>query len=144
MATRVLYTRKPTPGPRGSIFQIGAHFNLDGLHRIVAGLQSAEVVAIATEELEPVVSMAKSLVHVKTGALQRSIRIELKEFSNNRVVVTITAGDEVIFYAPYQEFGTSKHPPYPYLTPAWEALGATVKAQIKARIALLVQRLANR
>lgn len=144
MATRTLYTRKPTAGPRGSIFQVGAHINLDGLQQIVVGLQSSEVVGIVSEELEPVVAMAKSLVHVKTGALQRSIRIELKEFSHNRIVVSVTAGDEVIFYAPYQEFGTSKHPPYPYLTPAWEALKEPIKLQIKARIAVLVQRLAKR
>lgn len=134
---------KPRSGSPGSLFRIGAHFNLDGINKIVHGMSPERLAGIVGEALEPVKTLAQTLVHKKTWALHNSIRIGIEELSNSKVVIVVTAGDDVVFYAPYQEFGTSKHPPYPYLTPAWHTYQNEVKEHIRSEIAKMIKELAR-
>lgn len=63
---------------------------------------------------------------VKTGNLRRSITSEVERQGNDRIIGKV--GTDV-FYAPYQELGTSgKHPirPLHYITIAWKANQETI------------------
>lgn len=65
---------------------------------------------ILEESGQKVVTLAQARVHVRSGHLRDSITSEV---TND----TMTAYSD-LEYAPYQEFGTVKMPPAPFLIPA--------------------------
>ncbi len=67
---------------------------------------------------------ARSLAPKDTGALKASIYSKLE--SNTVAII----GDGV-FYGAFQEFGTDKHAPYPFLRPALEANKRTFEMELK-------------
>lgn len=86
------------------------HAALDGvIARLPAGQE-----AIADLAADTVVTKAKSIVPVRTGALQASI--QKVGFGAERAVVADTN------YAAFVEFGTRKMAAQPYLRPALESL----------------------
>jgi len=76
------------------------------------------------DRLEVNMNKAVTLVHhdatnnapVKTGTLKRSLTMRVE--SEDKFLVGIVGTN--LFYAPYQEFGTSRMPAHPYLFPALE------------------------
>lgn len=59
---------------------------------------------------------SQRLVHVRTGNLKRSGSI--KSQTSDKVTYGYDAN-----YAGYEEFGTSRRPPHPYITPRYNILG---------------------
>lgn len=60
---------------------------------------------------------------VQTGTLRRSITMDMekdegKVIAKVGIIKGISEGDEALEYAPGLEFGTDRHPPYPFLYPA--------------------------
>lgn len=76
---------------------------------------------------EKIVSRAKSIVPVRTGRLQRSIRYEKEKAPGEVSMEIIADGHEEgkISYASFVEYGTRKMMPRPYIRPALnEYIGA--------------------
>jgi HK97 gp10 family phage protein len=72
------------------------------------------------------VALARQRVPVDTSALQRTIRSEGPERQGDAVTYTILAGDpsatrpndgQPVTYAPFIEWGTSRSPAQPFMTP---------------------------
>ena len=93
-----------------------------GLNRVSAAVGSRAVMpALRATALIPL-NVAKELVPVDTGTLERSIHQE-----DVQGQLAVTVGTDVP-YAEHVEFGTSKMPARPYLRPALdENKGAMVK-----------------
>ncbi len=73
---------------------------------------------------------------VQTGTLRRSITLDVKQVGKvieGRVGIMKGKGegDKALIYAPFVEFGTIHHPPYPFLFPAVEAHKGRIKEFFK-------------
>ena len=62
--------------------------------------------------------VARQLVPVDTGALKASIRVEANGRTGSAVLL---AGNEKVDYAQFIEWGTSRAPAQPFITPAMES-----------------------
>jgi len=82
------------------------------LTKIAGSLDKAVAEGLA-EAAEKIKDDAKEFAPVDTGALQKSIR------RSDVSLINPKTGREVD-YAAYQEFGTSRTPPQPYMRPALE------------------------
>lgn len=92
--------------------RVTTHLVFNDLPRLVDGMaaRAAEEVAKTTFDIE---AGAKAKAPVDTGNLMNSITAEVDGLTG-----TVSTNVE---YAPYQEYGTSKMPAHPYMTPAAEA-----------------------
>ena len=90
------------------------------------GISAAATEALKETALEAK-AIAKTLVAVDTGSLQKSIRLERLARQRGKIYYTgIRAGGYIINpktgrfvdYARFQEYGTSKSRPRPYMRPA--------------------------
>lgn len=68
--------------------------------------------------------LAKSMAPVDTGELRDSIDIK---YGKTDTGITADIGTDV-FYGGFQEFGTSRNPPHPYLRPALVAVMSEVES----------------
>lgn len=66
-----------------------------------------------------IVDLARQLVPVDTGALKASIRLEPEQPA---LQMTVKAGGGTVTYAAHVEYGTSRSPAQPFLTPAARAI----------------------
>jgi HK97 gp10 family phage protein len=133
----------------------------------------------ATKALQPVAWMAKSLVPVDQGHLQKSIIVSdkvsgKKQNAGTRAYADVmasggsassaqaalraanraakTGGLSVTMYAGpgqhpqaiFQEFGTFKEPPQPFLRPAWDGSKGGVFATVKADLTIEIAKAAKR
>jgi HK97 gp10 family phage protein len=73
-------------------------------------------------------------VPVKTSKLQGSIT---KTISPNGFTATVSAGNDLVDYAAYVEFGTSKQSAQPYLYPAYFINGQKLILKLKQRLSRL-------
>jgi HK97 gp10 family phage protein len=96
---------------------------------------------------EELVKMMKSLAPVDSGGLQMSISWTWgKPPKGSRVIaksdpdamgglaITIYAGNDVAYYAAWQEFGTIKMPKHPFFFPAWRSLRKRVRSRIARNV----------
>jgi hypothetical protein len=97
---------------------------INNLERIISGLPHASQLG-RRRAAEDGINDAKRIVHVQTGALQRSIRI-LSETQN-----TTTYGSD-LDYAYVEEYGNSRRPAHPYLRPRFNVLREGLAAQYVA------------
>ena len=79
--------------------------------RIVAGMEAAAIEEVRKTCFD-IEAGAKSMAPVDTGNLKNSITTEVDGLTG-----TVATG---VDYAIYQEYGTSKMPAHPYMTPAAE------------------------
>jgi len=98
------------------------------LTKIAGSLDKAVAEGLA-EAAEKIKDDAKEFAPVDTGALQKSIRRSDVSSRGRQHKVSVIAGGGGIInpktgrevdYAAYQEFGTSRTPPQPYMRPALE------------------------
>lgn len=75
------------------------------------------------------VDLARQLVPVDTGALRQSIRREPRQPD---LTVIVKAGGGGVGYAKYVEYGTSRSPAQPYMTPAARAID--VRKEVAAEL----------
>ena len=69
---------------------------------------------------------------VQSGTMRRSITMDIvkeaeKVIAKVGIMKGKLEGDEALIYAPMVEFGTSRHPPYPFLFPAAEEITKRAK-----------------
>jgi len=69
---------------------------------------------------------------VQTGTLRRSITFDIvkdegKVIAKVGIMRGVSEGDKALEYAPGLEFGTDRHPPYPFLYPAARAITRKAK-----------------
>jgi len=105
-----------------------------GADRLIARLGRAsdkidpETVEGLNQVADRIVEDAKVIVRVDTGSLQKSIRKQHHVSQQYIHSIGVSAGGyivnpktgRIVNYARHLEYGTSRMPPYPYLTPALE------------------------
>ena len=105
-----------------------------GADRLVARLARAngkidsETVDGLSQVADRIVEDAKATVRVDTGSLQKSIRKQHHVSQGHIHSIGVSAGGyivnpktgRIVDYARYLEYGTSRMPPHPYMTPALE------------------------
>lgn len=105
-----------------------------GADRLIARLGRAsdkidpETVDGLNQVADRVVEDAKATVRVDTGSLQKSIRKQHHVSQGHIHTIGVSAGGyivnpktgRIVDYARHLEYGTSRAPPYPYMTPALE------------------------
>lgn len=87
---------------------------VDGLNRIASGIAGASEAGLK-QAAEDGFNDSQRLVHVRTGFLKRSGGI--KQSGPEKVVYGYDA-----YYATEEEFGNSRRPPHPYVTPRYNVL----------------------
>jgi len=92
---------------------------IDRSKLVTQALQEAAKLAI-TKACFDTQAKAQAIVPVDTGNLKNSIQVDLSELEELSGEVVPQAE-----YAVYVEFGTSKMPAQPYMTPAAEEVGAS-------------------
>lgn len=97
-----------------------------------------------------IVAEQKRLAPVKTGALRNSIdwtfgdppqgaRLGGGPRGENTTRATIYAGNNVIYYAPFVEFGTMARPAQPFFYPGYRIMRKRAKAAIAKSLKTAVQ-----
>lgn len=107
---------------------------LADLNRIAEGMSGALKGALE-ESLNMGKDHSVSVVHVISGRLRDSIRVEMKGDDSGDLVA---GGQGGVDYASAEEVGNSKRPGHPYLTPggeiAWRELQTKVKDKVDGLI----------
>jgi HK97 gp10 family phage protein len=83
---------------------------------------------VLKKRAEPIATTARRLVPVEQGDLQESITVSTKLSKRQRAKRKKEGADTVEMYVGpgthpqghMQEFGTSNHPPQPFMRPAWD------------------------
>ncbi len=100
---------------------------------------------VARQALEPIIEVAKGLVHEQSGDLRGSLAVSPKlshrqktlhkrMFANERSSIEMFAGAGSHHFVPqgvFEEFGTVKQSPHPFLRPAWDGGKMRVLNNIK-------------
>lgn len=101
---------------------------IDGITEAIAALgrvaQAAKRTALAeaaTAGLEPILADAKRRVPRLSGDLERSLKVQVWEASENKVELEVYSDPEVAFYGPMVEYGTRYSTGQPFLRPAFDA-----------------------
>jgi len=100
---------------------------LEGFERFVRELPESAAEGVK-DVAEFHADVARALVPVDTGSLQKSIRVDT-ESEDTRFTATVTAGGKIVNpktgrivdYVHYVEFGTSKTRAQPFMEPAYFA-----------------------
>lgn len=103
-----------------------------GLEAIRRGLPGA-IGRGVDRAAQQIATTARSLVPVDTGALRASIRVEPGRDETSRTVV---AGGGGVEYAAFIEYGTSRAPAQPFMTPA--AAQVDVAAEVADEVRQLI------
>ena len=96
----------------------------------------------------PILTRAKALVPVETGALKKSLKIRaLKKRKHSHGVMVATskgwfAGDE--FYGAFVEFGTNRTPSHPFVRPAFDAEKKNAERIIAAELRKGIEQVAGK
>lgn len=130
-------------GRKGDFFGVSQKVTTGGFVGLVQQINLDEIEKILRRNMEPVVTLSKSIAPRRTGDLISTIRVITREVSVNKVLVAITAGGpadsgRVVHYAAYVEFGTNARP---YLRPAWDALSEDVNSKVAKEIKEYIQRI---
>lgn len=113
-------------------------------------LKAAEPVAVVARSLAPddpntpAPDLRSSII--VSGSLTRSQRRSKPKQNEVEVYVgpSRSAGRNVLNYASFQEFGTIKQPPHPYMRPAWDRMQPVVLKILSDELAKQVEAAAGR
>ena len=125
-----------------------------GADRLIARLGRAsekidpETVDGLNQVADRIVEDAKATVRVDTGSLQKSIRKQHHISQGHIHSIGVSAGGyianpktgRIVDYARYLEYGTSRMPPYPYMTPALEQNRPFLVLVLRDRLRVSMQR----
>ncbi len=97
-------------------------------------------------------AMQKRLVPVDDGDLRDSIQWEWGSGDESRIgvkgqqglAITVTAGDEKVFYAGFKEFGTVNLPANAFFFPSYRALRRRMKGRVSRAQNKAIKRIAAR
>jgi len=105
-------------GSRGSQFAGTIGVDLSGLDRIEQQLAGPRMVEAVEKQLNRVLELSQTLVHVRTGELRDSGYVKVQSTgSKTSGEVGYTAN-----HAAPEEFGAQGREPHPYLRPAWDEI----------------------
>lgn len=124
-----------------------------GGDRLIARLGRAsnrigsETVEGLNQVADRIVEDAKAAVRVDTGSLQKSIRKQHHVSQGHIHTIGVSAGGytvnpktgRIVDYARYLEYGTSRMPPRPYMTPALEQNGPFLVLVLRDRLRVSMQ-----
>lgn len=110
---------------------------LRGLHDACSSREAKEI-SMAGGEV--IASYAKMIVHVITGDLRRSIRVEP---ASDGTADVIAGGINGVDYAPYEEFGTRFRSAHPYMRPALDAGRSEARTAMRRKVYTLIRRVAR-
>lgn len=111
------------------------NFKIDGFGDIQAALQGIRKVPTRKAALkramvqaaQPMAELAQGMAPVRTGKLKLSIKVGTKLTRRQSALAIKQPNEMVLYIGPdgrvngvTQEFGTVKHPPHPFMRPAWE------------------------
>lgn len=113
---------------------------VEGLSKVIRSLQKmgvevSELKQAMSNVSTKAVSDAKSLAPVASGALESSIRA-----SKAKASATIRAGSKKIYYASFQEFGTSRISAKEYVTKAVKDNQSYAISQIEKELKQIIAR----
>lgn len=122
------------------------------LERLPAAAKTAIMEAMA-KSADDIVRIAKSLVPVDKGDLQKSIgwvwgskaprgSISLGTVRQGSLVLTIFAGNDEAYYARYIEFGTQKMAAQPFFYVSYRARRKSAKSRISRAISKAAKKVA--
>lgn len=129
------------------------------LDAALAGLPAATGKAVlrrvGIKALAPVISVAKSLVPVDTGALKASLKVSTKlsrtqkrkqarAIATGKSAVNLHAGASALPHAHLVEFGTVRQAPRPFFRPAWDQTKMQVLGIIRAELGGEIDKTARR
>lgn len=114
---------------------------IEGLDKLQEKLQKLEgkiregVVKALDDSALAVLRSAQIKCPVDTGNLRASLTKEVNKENLYAVVGTS------VYYAPYQEYGTRRTKPHPYLRPAYEENRKDINANIKQAVLEAIKKL---
>ncbi len=99
-----------------------------------------EIRKALAKSADEIVALARNLAPVDSGALRRSIgwtwgaapkgSVSLASASVGALTLTIFAGNDEVFWARWQEFGTQHHAAHPFFFVSYRALRKRAKSRI--------------
>lgn len=123
----------------------GITFTIEGTEKFKAKIRdlqeacsSQEATSIGRAGAEVVVAEAKSIVHVITGALRDSIRVE--DSDEPGVAQAVAGGINGVDYAADEEYGNSRRPPHPYMRPAVDTSRSRVRTVMRQKSYSLIKK----
>lgn len=99
---------------------------------------SAEAKSIGRAGAQIIVSMAKTNVHVISGDLKNSIRVE--DTNQPGIAQAVAGGVNGVNYAKDEEYGNSRRPAHPYMRPAVDASRSQVRAAMRQKAYRLIKK----
>lgn len=127
--------------------------NLDRLNKKLTRLSQGAIEMIRPElakAADDMVVMAKRFAPVDEGELRDSIgwvwgseipkgavKLGTVRGGSRRdpnLIITVFAGNEKVFWARWQEFGTTRHKSHPYFFPAYRAQRKSIKSRIRRAV----------
>lgn len=130
--------------------------NRERLLRKLAALPNAVKAPIRTalaKSADEIVALAKSLVAVDEGDLRNSIgwtwgaaprgSIRLASATVGEFTVTVFAGNDEVFWARWQEFGTTHHAAQPFFFVSYRALRKRARSRIARETNKAMKQVAN-
>lgn len=110
---------------------------LRNMRNSISGAESKDV---GRKGAEIIKDKAQDNVHVITGHLRDSIRVE---DSDEDGVAQVVAGGNGVDYAADEEYGNSRRPPHPYLRPAVDSEKSRVRTAMRSAVYSLIKRAAR-
>lgn len=101
----------------------------EDLSKVDWGKRRDVLVKAGLEGVEPFRVAAGRKAPVETGALSEDIqKQEDKKLSDENTVTIDVASSKKTFYGAFQEWGTARHPPHPFMQPALDETDDEVQA----------------
>lgn len=111
----------PVSALNGAVVWVPEPSGFDSMMR-----QNGPVGAWLKYRAQEVKELAQSLAPIDTGALRDSIEIQYGKWDGG---IWAEIGTDV-YYGPFQELGTSRNPPHPYLRPALSSIFSKMDAGV--------------
>lgn len=102
---------------------------------------SKEATEVGRAGGEVIARIARQNVHVVTGALKGTIRVE--DGDEPGVAKVVAGGINGVDYAVDEEFGNSRRPPHPFLRPAADTGKSEARTVMRRRVYSLIKKAAR-
>lgn len=108
------------------------------IKRMIDACRSEDARSIGRAGAQVIVTAAKGIVHVRTGHLRDTIRVE--DSDEPGIAQAVAGGINGVDYAADEEYGNSRRPPHPYMRPAVDANRSQARTVMRRRSYTLIKR----
>jgi HK97 gp10 family phage protein len=108
------------------------------LHDIESAITSREADNVGRAGAQIIAQKARENVHVITGALKGTIRVE--DSDEHGVAQAVAGGINGVDYADDEEYGNSRRPPHPYMRPAVDSSKSQVRTVMRNAVYALIRK----